>query len=499
MAKATLHGWLAALLLTLPAASALSQTDDPAPLALEHYRETLRTGDLDEMVRQRQVRALVVYSKTLYFVDRGTQRGLSYSALKEFEDYLNRRIKPKSKQLRMHVVFVPVSRDQLLPALLDGRGDIAVANLTVTPEREEIVDFSDPVYENATEIVVTSKDAPALSSAEDLSGRDVYVRKSSSYYSSLGRLNETLAAAGKPMAELRLVDEHLEDEDLLEMVNAGLIDTVVVDDHKAQFWAQIFPDIRLHPSAQLRSHGRIAWALRKDNPKFKALVNQFVRGHKAGTKFGNVLFTQYLKRTAWAKRALSERDLERFRRTVEVFHKYGDRYGFDYLMLVAQGYQESGLDQSVVSPVGAVGIMQVMPATGAQMKVGDITKLDANVHAGTKYMRLMLDEYFSDEAIDPLNRALFTCAAYNAGPGKVAQLRRDAARAGLDPNRWFNNVERMAARRIGRETVQYVSNISKYYLAYKLVAEQEERRATAIQRLRTETDDTVQAHAERSQ
>jgi membrane-bound lytic murein transglycosylase MltF len=451
------------------------------------------------MVRQRQVRALVVYSKTLYFVDRGTQRGLSYSALKEFENYLNRRIKPRSKQLRMHLVFVPVSRDQLLPALLDGRGDIAVANLTVTPEREEVVDFSDPVYENATEIVVTSKDAPPMTSTQDLSGREVYVRKSSSYCASLGKLNETLAAAGKPMAELRLVDEHLEDEDLLEMVNAGLIDTIVVDDHKAQFWARIFPDIRLHPDVQLRSHGRIAWAVRKDNPRFKALVNQFVRGHKAGTKFGNLLLTQYLKSTAWAKRALSERDLARFRRTVDVFRKYGERYGFDYLMLVAQGYQESGLDQSVVSPVGAVGIMQVMPSTAAQMKVGDIHKLDANVHAGTKYMRLMLDEYFSDEEIDPLNRALFTCAAYNAGPGKVAQLRRDAARAGLDPNRWFNNVERMAARRIGRETVQYVSNISKYYLAYKLVAEQEERRATAIEKLKAESDDTVEAHADRSQ
>jgi membrane-bound lytic murein transglycosylase MltF len=492
MVRPALIACLFALPLVLVAPRACPQSDDPAPEALERYRETLRTGDLPEMKRHRQVRALVVYSKTLYFVDRGTQRGLSFDALQEFERYLNRRIEPRSKQLRMHVVFVPVSRDQLLPALLEGRGDIAVANLTVTPERQDMVDFSDPVYANVAEIVVTSKDAVPPASVEDLSGRDVYVRQSSSYFASLGRLNETLAAAGKPMAQLRLVDEHLEDEDLLEMVNAGLIDAIVVDQHKAQFWARIFPDIRLHPEVRLRSGGQIAWAVRKDNPAFKALVDDFVRGHKAGTRFGNILFSQYLKSTAWAKRALSSRDLERFRRTVEVFRKYGDRYGFDHLMLVAQGYQESGLDQSKVSPVGAVGIMQIMPSTGASMKVGDIRQLDANIHAGAKYMRLMLDEHFADEGIAPLDRALFACAAYNAGPGKIAQLRREAKRAGLDPNKWFNNVERVAARRIGRETVQYVSNISKYYLAYKLVAEQEERRAAARGKLTAGEPPSVQ-------
>jgi membrane-bound lytic murein transglycosylase MltF len=479
MARPGLVSCLLALPLIVAAARAGPLPDDPAPAALERYRETLRTGDLPEMTRHRQVRALVVYSKTLYFVDRGAQRGLAYEALQEFERYLNRRVKPGSKQLRTHVVLVPVSRDQLLPALLEGRGDIAVANLTVTPERQELVDFSDPVYDNVSEIVVTGKDAPPLARAGDLAGRDVHVRRSSSYYASLGRLNEMLAAAGKPMAQLRLVDEHLEDEDLLEMVNAGLIDTIVVDEHKAQFWARIFPDIRLHPQVRLRSGAQIAWALRKENPAFKALVNDFVRGHKIGTRFGNILFTQYLKDTAWAKRALSRQNLARYRSTVDVFRKYGERYGFDYLMLVAQGYQESGLDQSKVSPVGAVGIMQIMPSTGALMEVGDIHRLDPNIHAGTKYMRLMLDQYFADADIAPLDRALFACAAYNAGPGKIAQLRREAKRAGLDPNKWFNNVERMAARRIGRETVQYVSNISKYYLAYKLVAEQEARRAAA--------------------
>jgi membrane-bound lytic murein transglycosylase MltF len=296
-------------------------------------------------------------------------------------------------------------------------------------------EFSIPVYDKATDIVVTARDAPPVMSLDDLSGRDIVVRQSSSYYQSLGMLNEQFAAAGRPMAQVRLIDEHLEDEDLLEVVNAGLIDTIVVDEHKARFWAQIFPDVRLHPQVQLRTGGQIAWAMRKDSPKLKALVDQFVRGHKAGTTFGNILFTQYLEGARWAKRALSDQHLQRFERTVHTFREYGARYGFDHLMLVAQAYQESGLDQSLISPVGAVGIMQVMPSTGRQMNVGDIRKLEPNIHAGTKYMRLMLDQYFSDDSIDPLDRALFTCAAYNAGPGKVTQLRREAARAGLNPDK----------------------------------------------------------------
>jgi membrane-bound lytic murein transglycosylase MltF len=163
----------------------------------------------------------------------------------------------------------------------------------------------------------------------------------------------------------------------------------------------------------------------------------------------------------------------------ELFKKYGAQYNVDYLLMAAQGYQESTLDQNVKSPVGAIGVMQVMPPTGKELNVGDITEVDANIHAGVKYMRFMVDRYYANEPMDNLNKALMTFASYNAGPGRVRQLRREAEARGLDPNVWFGNVERVASERIGRETVTYVSNIYKYYITYRLLADQQERREAA--------------------
>jgi membrane-bound lytic murein transglycosylase MltF len=159
--------------------------------------------------------------------------------------------------------------------------------------------------------------------------------------------------------------------------------------------------------------------------------------------------------------------------------KYSGEYKLDFLLMAAQGYQESGLDQEKKSSVGAIGVMQVMPATGAEMKVGDITKVDSNVHAGVKYIRFMMDKYYADEPMDTLNKGLFTFASYNAGPNRIRQLRQRAEKRGLNPNLWFNNVELVAAQAIGRETVQYVSNIYKYYLAYKMLTEQRAERDKA--------------------
>ena len=175
---------------------------------------------------------------------------------------------------------------------------------------------------------------------------------------------------------------------------------------------------------------------------------------------------------------------KKFEETIALFHKYGERYGFDYLMVAAQGYQESRLDQSARSPVGAIGIMQLMPATGNELAVGDISLAEPNVHGGIKYMRRLIDYYFRDANFDEQNRTLFAFASYNAGPGRIAKLRREAQIRGLDPDTWFNNVEIVAARRIGQETVQYVRNIYKYYIAYRLQLDTLEMRKAAGEQFR---------------
>lgn len=430
------------------------------------------TGDFDAMAERRVIRALVVHNKMLYFLDGATQRGTSYDGLKEFEKFVNKKL--KTRTLKINVVFIPVTRDKLLPALVKGLGDIAAANLTITQERKKKVDFSDPFLTNVSEILITGPAAPAIKCLDDLAGKKIHVRLSSSYYGSLKRLNASFKKQGKPSMKIIPADEYLEDSDLLEMVNAGLIPMVIVDNHKARFWAEIFDHITLHPDIVVNTRGEIAWAIRKNSPKLKAIINKFVKGHKKGTLLGNIVFKRYLKTNKWARNSVSPKELKKFQDTVALFRKYADQYGFDYLKIIALAYQESELDQSKRSKAGAIGIMQLLPSTARDPNVNipDIKVLEKNIHAGNKYLRFLDDRYFSDSSIDRFNQVLFAFASYNAGPGKVTRLRKEAAKMGLDPNVWFGNVEVVAAKRIGRETVQYVSNIYKYYIAYRLIVDQ---------------------------
>ena len=436
-------------------------------------------GDLDGMVERRVVRMLVVYNKTNYFLDGPQQRGATYDMGVEFEKWLNRTNKDKTRAIR--VVFIPTARDHLLSDLQQGRGDIAAAGLAITPERQRVVSFSRPFMDDVSEILVTSAEGPVPATVEGLSGQSVYVRKSSSYYSSLEGLNARLKAQGRPPVEIVPADENLEDEDILEMMNAGIIDSTVVFGSLATFWQQIFTNIRPHPELVLRARSEIAWAIRKDSPKLKATLDEFVAKNKAGTMMGNMVLRRYPQNTKWAKNATSAADMKRFNELSGYFKKYSEQYKFEWLLLVAQGFQESGLDQSIRSPVGAIGVMQVMPTTAGDRNVAikDIHLVEPNIQAGAKYMRFLVNQYFDEPGIDNLNRHLFAFAAYNGGPNRIARLRREAAAKGLDPDKWFNNVELLAAEQIGRETVQYVSNIYKYYVAYKLVLERTEQRDAA--------------------
>jgi membrane-bound lytic murein transglycosylase MltF len=229
----------------------------------------------------------------------------------------------------------------------------------------------------------------------------------------------------------------------------------------------------------VRSAGTLAVAFRTDNPKLRSVVDAWLRTYGKGDAFRNVIERRYLESVKYAENAAAEAERRKLQAVIALFKKYGEQYNVDYLLMAAQGYQESTLDHSVVSPVGAIGVMQVMPPTGKELNVGDITEIEANIHAGVKYMRFMMDQYYANEPMDNLNKALMTFASYNAGPGRIRQLRRETLKRGLDPNVWFGNVERIASERIGRETVTYVSNIFKYYVAYRLISDQTERRAAA--------------------
>lgn len=426
-------------------------------------------GDLDGMLERRMVRVLVPYNKMLYFHDKGRERGIVHDAGMELQKWLNRKYGRKSMPIT--VMFIPSSRQYLLQNLVDGLGDIAAGNLTVTPSRLAIVDFTDPHPKPVNEIVVTGPSAPLLKNVSDLEEVDIYVRKSSSYYEHLVNITE------KQNLNFNLIpaDEHLEDEDLLEMVNAGLLSLAVVDNHKAKFWAQIFDKISLREDLIINQGGKIAWAVRKNSPRLRSELNEFrkIEGNKKGV--ANVLLKRYLNSISYLKSATNRNELVKFDQLLELFKKYAEMYDLDALIMMAQGYQESRLDNSVRSGAGAVGIMQLLPSTAQSDPIqinGIESDPEQNIHAGAKYMRHLLDTYLSDPNLDSTNKLLLGLAAYNSGPGNLRKLRNQAVEMSLDPNIWFNNVEYAAAEIIGRETVQYVNNIYKYYLAYRLVEQQ---------------------------
>ncbi len=477
---------------TKPAAAAGS-AGEPAPGAPTPAYETALppavrtlvdkpfTVDFDQMVQHRLIRVGAPFNRTFYFIDNGVQRGLSYEYASMFEEDINKQL--NTGALKVHVVLIPMARDVLLDQLRSGKIDMVIAQLTVTPERQKLVDFSTPTRTNVDEVLVTGPAAKDVRAIDDLGEHKVFVRQSSSYFASLTALNAQRAAQGKPAIAIKTAPENLEDDDLLEMVNAGLIPATIVDNYLAHFWAKVFPALAVHDDITFRTGGVLAVAIRKNSPKLAAELNGFIAAKGLSSAIGHVLDAKYLQRTDFVKGSASAAERKKFLDMVALFRKYGDQYSFDYLLMAAQGYQESRLDQHVKSRVGAIGVMQLMPKTGQSLEVGDIRQLEPNIHAGVKYMRQMRDQNFENEPMDNLNKALFTFAAYNAGVGRIRQLRQEAGQRGLNPNVWFGNVERVASERIGRETVTYVSNIYKYYIAYKLISEENQARAATKEAL----------------
>jgi membrane-bound lytic murein transglycosylase MltF len=450
--------------------------------------DTRFTGDFDQMLDRRRVRVVVPVSQTLCFVDKGALYGTTADGVQLLQQWFNKTFMLGARPLTVRLL--PTSRDKLFDMILAGDGDIAAGDITITEERQKRVTFTSPILSNVSEIVVTGDEVPTLESAEALSGMKVATRRSTSYYESLTKLNERLVALDKLPVTIKLVPDTLESEDLMEMTAAGLLPAVVVDDWIARLWVEIIKGMKLHPKAVLRAGAQIAWAVRPDNLKLLATLNRAIAELDGDTiKWGShtKIYLAKLKRLHAATKGA---DMQRFRDTIEIFRNYAGQYRFDTLLLLAQGYQESRLDQNARSPFGAIGIMQVMAKTGQILGVGDIHKADANVHAGAKYIAQLMDVYFKDIPFDEQNRTLFAFAAYNAGPGKIRLLRRDAEAQKLDPNVWFDNVERVAAVHVGQETVRYVRNIYKYYIAYKLIQEDEEANKAALSAIKTPAEPT---------
>ncbi len=455
---------------TSPALTASSPDELPAASAEVKLPPLFgrRTGDLDEMAKSRNIRALVLINPISFFYDNGHPKGVMYEALEEFQKFVNQKL--KTGTLDVKVTFIPLRPDQMEAALTQGAGDLIAYGVVITPEREQQVAFSTPIQTDVTQIVVTGPNFGTVSTLADLGGKEVYVNPLTTYYINLQKVNETLQKEGKTPIVIKAADKNLMDDDLVQMVNAGLIPATVTTKQRAMLWSQVLDKVQPHPDLAIASGVQMGWVMRKNNPQFKQLVDEFVSSHAVGSSFGNTLLRRYLQNTKWVKDSTSGEEMKKLQTNLDLFQKYAGEYDFDYLMIAAQGYQESLLDQSRRNPSGAVGIMQVIPkyAAANPINIPSVNTADTNIHAGVKMLRNIDDKYFNDPKIDAMNKTLFVFASYNAGPNRIARLRKEAPDMGLDPNVWFNNVELVAAKDIGQETVTYVSNIYKYYVAYKL-------------------------------
>lgn len=468
----------ALLLLALPFLSAQPARSEEPVLAQELQENLTRPfdGDLDALLKRGYIRALTPFSKSGYFIDHGEQRGVSVDVMTEFSKYLKKALGKKAADVK--VVMVPTPHDRLFEFLADNRGDIALGNLTITDDREKLAAFSTPLLKSVHEVPVTGATVADMTSPEDLSGMTVHVRQSSSYFASLQVLNRQLEKKGMEPVTLIAADERLEDEDLLELVAAGVNELAIVDQHKADLWLDVLQGLKKHPGAAVRTDGEIAFAVRKNAPALLKEVNAFAATIEKGTLLGNIIFKRYLQEADYL-RAMQEKDYEAGLSTLrDLFRKYAGEYKFDWLLIAAQSFQESRFDPDARNPTGATGLMQIKPSTakGEPINIeGSESDPAKNVQAGVKYLRYLADHYFGGLAADAPNQTFFALAAYNAGPARFNRMRQAAEKHGYDPNKWFGNVEWIVASDIGRQPVDYVGNIYQYYIVF---SQERDRRGT---------------------
>jgi membrane-bound lytic murein transglycosylase MltF len=348
---------------------------------------------------------------------------------------------------------------------------VAAGLLTVTEARSRVVDFSHPYVEHVEQVVVSRRDAPPVHAPHDLAGRQVHVPRGSSTVEGLRRLSGELAAQG--LAPVQVVEiPGASYEDLLEMVAAGMFEHTVTDDFLADLWAKAHPSMRVDAEVTLRADGDLAWAVRKDSPELRAALDDLARrrGSRANRDAAESI-RRYTRDPKRLQNALSPTFTAQRKLMEKALREAADRHGFDWLLLAAVAFQESKLDPDARNPSGAVGLFQVLPSTGAWLGFPDVRPIRENVLAGTTYLALLRHENFEEPGIAMEDRIHFALAAYNAGPARVASLRRKAKARGLDPDVWFGNVEIEAYRDIGQETPRYVANIVRYYVAYRLAKE----------------------------
>ncbi len=426
-------------------------------------------GTYSEMIERGEIRIAVPYDRTIYVNDKGVPRGMSIEVSKGLRKWLTEKYASQLKGKTFEVRLVPTTSTQLLSALTSGQADLVIGDFGVYGKIPNAKDF---IVNHATrqerEVLVTGPNSPLIRQLTDLSGQTIYGSRNTNFHTTLSTVNKELRQDNKPPINLISPLGDLDDEDLLEMLHSGLIPYVIISDWKYKLWQPIYTGLLMHEDLSAKDSGWIGWAVRSSNADFNNDLTAFYLSDsflQSLTAFRQEDYKQHLK---GLKDPIDKTSWFRFELMRPLFERYGSEYQLNPLFIAALGFQETLLNQSAVSQVGAIGVMQLMPATGSSLGVGDIHLLEPNIHAGADYMNQLINKYFPNAQFEGNNRSLFAVASYNIGPNNVAKARDQAQKQGFDPNRWFGNVEFTAAEHMGYEPMIYVRNVYKYYISYRL-------------------------------
>jgi membrane-bound lytic murein transglycosylase MltF len=456
-----LASWIACLLCFLAPSYLLAQT--------KSANSEVWTGTYEQMLQHGQIRVAVPYDRTIYVNDKGTPRGLAVEMAKGFQTWLNQQYAAQLKGKSISVKLIPTNAADLFTSLSTGKSDMVIGDLGLY---EPLPNAHQYILSHAVkmerEVLIAGPSSIAITSPEDLSGQTVYGGRNTNFPATLAELNKNLERERKPLVKLVSPVGTLDGEDLLEMVDSGLIPFVIMSDWRAQLWQPIYKKMVIHEDIFSKDSGWIGWGVRSSNQDLNDVITNFSNSNGYDAALKSYRTQEYKEHIQGLKDPIEKSAWARFESMRPLFVKYGAQYNLDPLFIAALGFQETLLNQNAESKVGAIGVMQLMPATGSSLGVGDIHLLEPNIHAGADYMNQLITKYFPDAQFRGDNRALFAIASYNIGPNNVAKARDQAKSMGFDPNEWFKNVEFIATERMGYEPMIYVRNVYKYFISYEL-------------------------------
>ena len=456
--------WLLLLALFISGSFTSAQSSNLATVGSEVW-----TGTYEQMLQRGLIRVAVPYDRTIYVNDKAVPKGIAVQMSKAMQAWMTRQYAAELKGKALVIKLVPTQYADLLSSLTAGKADMVIGDLGLYhPSKNAHEYLLHHAYKLDREVLVSGPSAIAIRSTEDLAGQTVYGGRNTNFPSTIQEINTGLRNKGKPPVNILSPLGTLDGEDLLEMVDAGLIPFVIISDWKAKLWQPIYKHMVIHDDIFTKDAGWIGYGVRSSNQDLSEAINSFIGSDAYDQALKAYRGEDYKAHMQGLKDPIEKSAWARFESMRPLFQKYGTQYNLDPLFIAALGFQETLLNQSAVSKVGAIGVMQLMPATGNSLGVGDIHLLESNIHGGADYMNQLITKFFPDAQFKGDNRALFAVASYNIGPNNVAKARDQAREMGFDPNEWFGNVEFVATQRMGYEPMIYVRNVYKYFISYEL-------------------------------